>query len=532
MEASSDLGFSPGSSQVRKFAKGIFDRTAANSKEDLFFAPFGLDSRENSELYLGFELQGWESGREIPDSMNFMCYLYEKGLIEPGKHGDEAEYEFENAKLKWEISVSHDGKQWKEVFPVDGTQNFQKRGELLFTGLKSWVCSSIEVQPSGEKTSNEKYFWLRCTLIISEYEYPPCIERISLNTTVAIQKKRGTEILLEKGNGIPEQVFKLPEAPVLRGSLKLRVGGEIWKEVEDFDGSRPESPHFTLNSQTGELRFGDGLRGKVPQKDAEILVLEYETCRGKEGNLPAGSTWTGNGITTEELTISNFKPSTGGQDEEKISEATARFLRDLEVPYRAVTSKDFEWLAKATPGLRVAQAKAVPNFDPFDPAGGEGCVTVVVIPFSPLEVFERPPVPSLGFIRAVARHLERHRLLGTRVQIVSPEYVQVQVRASIILSKGFSRIQVKEALLAKLKLFLHPAKGGNTGDGWPVGKPVYRSELYRLIMKSEGVSSVQEITIHAGKGGKLNENGDLTLDSRTATVYSGKHSIEITGESR
>ena len=528
MEENSDLDFSPDSSHARKFAKGIFDRTVANSKEDLFFAPFGLDCRENSELYLGFELKGWESGRKIPDSLSFMCYLYEKDLIEPGRHGEEAEYEFENAKLKWEISVSREGKQWKEIFPTDETKNFRKNGKFQFTGLESWVCSSTDVQPPGEKNSREKYFWLRCTLISSEYEYPPRIEKISLNTTIAFQKKKVNELLLGKSSGIPEQVFKLPKTPVLRGSLKLKIGGELWEEVEDFDGSGPKSPDFTIDSQTGELRFGDGLRGKVPQKDAEVLVLEYETCRGKEGNLPAGSNWAVEGGTRDEkLTINNFKPAAGGQDEEESYEATTRFLQDLKVPYSAVTSKDFEWIAKATPGLRVAQAKAVPNFDPADPAGGEGCVTVVVIPFSPLERFDHPPVPSAGFMKAVTRHLEKHRLLGTRVQVVAPEYVQVQVKVSISLSKGFSEKEVKKALLTKLKLFLHPAKGGNAGDGWPVGKPVYRSELYRLIMESEGVNSVREITINAGKGGKLDENGDLILDSRTATVYSGKHSIEI-----
>ncbi len=535
MAAGSAPDSSSSSSQVRRLVKGIFDRTVANFKEDLFFAPFGLDTRKNSELYLGFELKAQENdGKEakVPESLNFMSYLYEKDLIEPGKHGEEAEYEFENAKLKWEISLSPDGKQWKEVFPEDGTKNFRKSGRLFFRDLGDWARSSIGAWSSRGEDKEEKYFWLRCTLLESEYEYPPRIEKISLNTTAAAQKKKVKDGLLEKSNGLPGQVFKLPETPVLRESLKLTAAGEEWKEVEDFDGSGPESLHFTLDSLTGEIRFGDGLRGRVPQEGTEIRALEYETGKGKQGNLSAGSRWAVKGGKPEGLTISNLKPAAGGKGEEDIAEAVNRFIRDLKVPYRAVTSEDFEYIARETPGLRVAQAKAVPNFDPADPEGGEGSVTVVVIPFSPLQTFKTPPDPSRGFVAAVARHLEKHRLLGTRVHVVPPEYIRVEVKATIGLSRGFFEEETQQAVLAKLNLFLHPAKGGGSEKGWPVGKPVYRSELYRLIMETEGVDSVQKISIHSEKGAEPDENGDLVLASRTATVYSGVHSVEIAGKSR
>ena len=525
LSPASSLSFS----QSLKLSKGVFDRSVANTKEDLFFAPFGLDTRKNSELYLGFTLKSRVNAREGCNypykSLNFMCYLYEKNLIEPGKHGDEAEYEFENAKLKWEISLSPEGKQWKEVFPEDRTQNFRKNGSFLFTDLEGWVRSSVEVWSSLE--NREKYFWLRCTLLESEYEYPPRIEKINLNTAGVVQKRRVKDGMLVKSNGLSDQIFKLPETPVLRGSLKLTISGEEWKEVEDFDGSGPESTHFTLESLKGEIRFGDGLRGKVPRKGSEIRVLEYETGRGEQGNLPAGSRWVVKGEKLEGLKISNLKPAAGGKREEYIAEAFERFSRDLKVPYRAVTSEDFESIALETPGLRVAQAKAIPNFDPYRQDDMDGSVTVVIIPFSPLDTFNIPPEPSRGFRAAVARHLEKHRLLGTRIHVVSPEYVGVEVRVTLGISKGFSEKEIRKEVCDKLNLFLHPVKGGVSGKGWPVGKHVYRSEIYRVIMETEGVDWVEKINIHAQKGVKPDENGDLILSSKTATVYSGEHSIEI-----
>lgn len=515
-------------SQAPKLFKGIFDRTVANSKEDLFFAPFGLETRKKSELYLGFKLKTQKtvsSDLEYPyESLNLMCYLYEKDLPQPGKHGEEAEYSFENAKLKWEIYfLSPEGKQWKEVFPEDRTQNFRKSGSLLFTDLEGWVCSSLEALRSLE---NEEKFWLRCTLLESEYEYPPRIEKINLNVGTVIQKKKVTSGMLEKSTGFPGQVFELPETPVLRGSLKLTLAGEEWEEVEDFDGSGPESPHFTLDSLKGEIHFGDGLQGKVPSKGIEIQALEYETSRGDQGNLPACSRWAVKEEKAEGLTINNFKPTVDGKKEESIDEAFKRFIRDLKVPYRAVTSEDFEYIARETPGLRIAQAKVIPNFDPYRQVEKEGVVTVVIIPFSPLDIIETPPEPSLGFREAVARHLEKHRLLGTRVYVVSPKYVRVEVKVILGISKGFFEQEVRKTVLGKLNHYLHPAKGGKNGKGWPVGKPVYRSEIYRLIMETEGVSLIQKMNISSQNGANLDENGDLKL-TWSSTVYSGEHSVEI-----
>ncbi|MDQ1255023.1 MAG: hypothetical protein QG646_4302 [Euryarchaeota archaeon] len=617
LSPSSSLSFS----QAPNLSKGIFDRSVANTKEDLFFAPFGLDTRKNSQLYLGFNFKARENIRKDCEnpykSLSFMCYLYEKDFIKPGKHGDETEYKLQNAKLKWEI-LFPDGKQPKEVFPEDGTQNFTKSGSLFFNNLEGWVCSYNDDWLEG------KYLWLRCTLLESEYEYPPRIEKISLNTATVVQKKRVKDSLLTesngfpdqvfklpetpvlrgslklvvtweecieiaKSNGLPDQVFKLPETPVLRGSLKLVVSGEEWIEVEDFDGSGPESPHFTLDSLIGEIRLGDGLRGKVPREGTEIRALEweewievedfdgsgpesphftldslkgeikfgdglrgkipgdgknkviraleYETGKGEQGNLQAFSKWEVKVGKIEGLRINNFKPATGGKREESITEAFERFNRDMSIPYRAVTSEDFEYIARETPGLRVAQAKAIKNLDPYSQADMDGSVTVVIIPFSPLDIFNTPPRPSRCFRDAVARHLEKHRLLGTRVHVVSPEYVKVKVQAILGISEGFSeketrKEEIRKKVLCKLNLFLHPVKGGISGKGWPVGEPVYRSDIYRVIMGTEGVEWVEKINIYAQKGAITDKNGDLMLNSKIATIYSGEHSIEISGKGR
>lgn len=511
------------SSQIQKLSRGIFDRSIANLKEDLFFAPFGLETRKGSEMYLGFRLK--TANNEVEKKLNFMCYLYEKDLKEPGKHGEEIEYGFENAKLRWEISVSNEDEKWKEVCPEDRTKNFMKNGNFIFNDLKDWVTSLINIWSPMDK--EEKYFWLRCTLMESEYEYPPRIQKILLNTAPVIQKKNVKGKILGESTGLSEQVFRLTETPILRGSLKLEVAGKTWEECEDFDSSGPESPNFVLEAHKGEIRFGDGIWGKVPQVGSEIKILGYETSRGEKGNLPQGSKWTIKEENIENLIINNFKPAIGGKAEESLKEAFERFNKDFKVPYRAITSDDFEYIARETPGLRIAQVKAIPNFDPYSKTERDEAVTVVLVPFSPLDTFEIPPQPSKGFREAVVRHLEKHRLIGTHIYVVSPEYVKVEIAVTLGISRGFFEEEVKDGIFRKLNIFLHPAKGGIQGNGWPVGKPVYFAEIHQLIMKSEGVNFVKEIVISAQRGAKTDENGDLILDSKIATVYSGVHLVEI-----
>src|SRR5205814_679112 len=56
--------------------------------------------------------------------------------------------------------------------------------------------------------------------------------------------------------------------------------------------------------------------------------------------------------------------ATGGAARESLAEAQTRARAGLKTRFQAVTSDDYEYLARATPGLRVARAKAVPLYRP------------------------------------------------------------------------------------------------------------------------------------------------------------------------
>ena len=203
--------------------------------------------------------------------------------------------------------------------------------------------------------------------------------------------------------------------------------------------------------------------------------------------------------------IKNLFPATGGKEEESIDEAKFRARKELKAPYRAVTSEDFQTIAKATPGIRVARAgvQILPK---------ENKVKVAVVPYS---LYERP-IPSEGFKRTVCEHLDKHRLITTQIEVIEPEYVKVSVTASVKIKPQNSPELVRKRVEEALNTFLHPLKGGPDGNGWQFGREVYKSEVYEVIEKIDGVDGVVDLSL--SKGGNINE---LTL------VYPGRHRIEI-----
>jgi hypothetical protein len=334
--------------------------------------------------------------------------------------------------------------------------------------------------------------------------------------------------LLGRSNGLPDQEFSLDHTPVCAETLLLQVQERDsrwrdWVRVDDFDASGPGDPHFTLDAAAGTIRFGDGVNGDIPPAPADgaaenIRLVSYACGGGEDGNVKVGAI---SGIVnpgphpleagTRSLSAVNLFPAAGGRSGETLDAAKIRARSELGTPSRAVTTADFEYLALNTPGLMVARAKAVVVADtPEAPVR----VRVVVAPYS-----RQPrPVPSPGFLETVHRHLDRHRLITTEIEPPSaPDYVQVDIYAQVAVSRGFSPRQTQQDVISGLIAFLAPlAPGGPAGDGWPFGRDVYESEIYAVIARVPGVSSVDGVQITKAK--------EIEAHS---LVYSGTHTVEI-----
>jgi Baseplate J-like protein len=307
-----------------------------------------------------------------------------------------------------------------------------------------------------------------------------------------------------------------------------------WIRVADFDSSGPGDPHFVLDAGSGVVSFGDGINGDIPQAadDRNIRIISLQTCVGAEANVPAktiGSLAEPFLITLpaalRELGCSQVVAASGGAGIETIEDAQVRARRDLRNHYQAVTSSDFEFLALHTPGLRVARAKAIPLFSAAGKSDPQASVTVIVLPYSLLA----KPVPSDNFRRTVCRHLDRHRLITTRVEVVAPNYVRVSVQAIVLLKSGFDSDASHTAIIGALEGFLRPIPriDDPVNEGWPFGRTVYKSEIYELIENVDAVDCVETVVLAAeGTSAGRDETGNISI-SPLSVVFSGNHQVDV-----
>jgi hypothetical protein len=424
--------------------------------------------------------------------------------------------------------------------PVDETSALYRSGKISFHVPSDMAQHTL---PSFEE---DNLFWISCKVEEADYEIPPRIDTIELNTISATQgqseehetlkrkdeRKPGLaeiEINEEKSSGLPGQVFRCQNSPIIAGTQVVTVkepngNQNMWIEKGDLDASGPEDNHYLLRPDEGEIVFGNGVNGRIPPKGSEI-TLDYRFGGGEIGNIPANATWNPQiqakkGAIISVKNIKNKRPALGGAEAESIEAAQARIRKDLKVPYRAVTAEDYKLIAQSTPGLRVARAHAVALHE-------ENLVKVTVVPESPESTLD-PPVPSQEFLDAVCRHLDMHRLITTNLSVIKPEYVTVSVDANVRIKPQNDPAVIEEKIKKALSDFLHPLRGGSDKKGWPFGRSVYQSEIYAAIEDVDGVDCVTRLTLRATDNTDNYEyqNGNIDIQP-LCLVYSGTHNIEI-----
>lgn len=346
------------------------------------------------------------------------------------------------------------------------------------------------------------------------------------------------------GSGLANQQFRLPNPPVEASSVAVyTLEDRIWYSWElrrDFDASTRKDFHAVLNATTGRLFFGNGEKGRVPPAYAEVFTTSSLT-RAQAGNLASTTIdqladsphnrailydptavpdgWTK--LKNELQAVINPLPAWGGAAAETIDQAAGEADQLVESSDRAVTLADYEQLAVNTPGTRIARVTAIANMHPDFPCySAPGMVTVIVLPYLP----QGSPMPTPGLLAAVRSYLSPRRVIGTRVEVVSPTYLEVAVQATVQSLTGANRVNLQQAIATALSDFLDPLVGGPDGMGWPFGRDVYRSEIMKVIDAVAGVDYITSMALLAAGGQP--QCGNVCLGA-TWLVEAGTHQITV-----
>lgn len=308
--------------------------------------------------------------------------------------------------------------------------------------------------------------------------------------------------LLGSGAGRAGQTVKLSRTPVLPESVLLEVreqtaGWVRWTLVPDLALSRADDPHFLLDPITGEVRFGDGVHGRMPRIGEAIRVQTYRWGGGAAGNVAASAlTKVAEPATASSLRATQLLPAGGGADGETVEEARVNLPRVLRHNDRAVAAEDFRDLALATPGAGVGRVQTLPRHLPDGHVDEvPGVVSLVVLPaWDPEHPDE--PVPDKELLRKVCAWLEPRRLCTTELYLLAPEYVPVWVSVAVAVKEGYGLQTVKRWVELAVRQVLAPLPPyGPAGEGWPFGRTVRAADIEAAVVAVEGVEIVTDLIL-------------------------------------
>lgn len=332
---------------------------------------------------------------------------------------------------------------------------------------------------------------------------PSASERKGMVRLVCYEEEFALSRRVGTGDGFPYQTFEIQADNLLESDFQIMAAEEdgcyvSWDNVRDFDNSAPDQRHYVLQESLGEVIFGDCEQGRAPE--GEILIIGCTVCAGQAGKVKEGKI---NAFARREIPaeVINDTVAWGGVERETIDEAFMRLRRELRRVERAVTYEDFENLVRSTPGLMINNCKTIPVSQTIKRDGSmdENAVTIVVQPFA----LEGVRQLNEAYLENIQRQLEHRHLIGTRVNIPSPEYIGVELFAEI-LTKPYYR-DARERIQQAVEEFFG-------GAVWEFGRPVQYSSIYGIIDTLDCVVGIQSLVIDAkGKGMTRSVSGDVML---------------------
>ncbi len=344
------------------------------------------------------------------------------------------------------------------------------------------------------------------------------ISWVGVNAAQVIQSAYVFAETLGRGSGEPDQAFTLVNTPVIPASVRLTVNGEIWQEIDDLYAAGAEVPvHdvrltpgasnaavsalpskvYTIERESGMLRFGDGLHGARPPAGS-IIQASYAYGGGRQGMLGVGAITKGLTLSPG-LKVTNPIPTWGGDEAETVAQAERRISRYVQHRDRLVSATDFKEITWRTPGVDLGRVEILPLFHPdLGDVLAQGVVTVLVVPrYDSLN--PETPEPDRLFLDTICSYLNPRRVITTEVHVRGSIYVPVWVSVGIDVIPGRDVAPVREEVKAAIKQFLSPLTGGFEQKGWPLEKTVEAGEILAVATRVAGVAKVNQVLIESAQ---------------------------------
>jgi hypothetical protein len=417
------------------------------------------------------------------------------------------------ATLAWSYTSTSNGAT--APFPAaqihDGTTGLRRSGVVRLPLPADWQPEAAGPDPTVT------VYKVALQVQSATFTYPPQLRRLQANAVLARHVwSQSMQPKTDQWLPLPGNIVALDYQPI-ENTVQVQVkepDGVVrpWQLVSDFSLSGPADRVFAVNRANSEIRFGDGLTGRLPvttRTDPSDITVSYQAGGGTAGNVGEGLAWEAVPATDSapfpQFSAVNLAPGDGGAETETLDAATARSTAALNERNRAVSKADYENLAQTTPGVDLRRAYAAAGYHPDFPCSTvPGAITVFVVPYAPRVqpdgdwasgIYIAAPAPDQGALQAVRARLSAAKLIGGEVLVCPAAYRTVWLTLHIAVDSQLSA-SLRQRIIAGFENFLDPLTGGDAGEGWPFGDPLRPSALLRVAQAILGVAGdVQSVAV-------------------------------------
>jgi hypothetical protein len=310
--------------------------------------------------------------------------------------------------------------------------------------------------------------------------------------------------LLGTANGEPDQSVVLANTPVIEDSVLLEVQDidgvwRLWLQTDDLLAAGGSEEVFTVDYESGQVRFGDGHRGERPPAGSRIRA-SYQYGGGTQGNVAIGAVKTSPDVRLQGgFKLDNPIATWGGDTGETTAEGERNIPLYLRHRDRLVTAQDFEDITRRAPGVDVGRVEVLPLYNPDRRLDNlAGVVTLMVVPATD-SVRPLWPLPNRLFLKTVCDYLDERRLVTTEIYVRGPEYVSVSLSVGLQVRAGYFRDQVIQSVRDRLQQYLSSLPpGGPDEGGWPLNKLLLKKDLEAAVTRVAGVEFVNSMEMGVG----------------------------------
>lgn len=456
------------------------DHLSANVRGGPAFAPFGDGDGRGVVFELGLTAAGWAP-------------LFKADRPRDGTLAIGIRVERDNAEAAassgtgapFEVTLTTEEGTFPLAVIEDGTHG------MLRTGVMVLKLSEVEGAP---KVATIEF---RAPMGVDR---APRVLRIEPNVLAIVQHRMVEE--QHDADGTPDQQFDLetPGITFAPGASPVVIEVERhgamapWTQCERLSDAGPEDRVFAFDPTAARVMFGNGINGAIPPAERTIIA-RYIASDGRLGNVAANRRWVVRGFAGN-FGI-NIDAIADGADAAGLIDQRSAARIAIREGHALVSARDFETAALGLPDLEVGRAWMRP------PTRGSlaGEPMQLIVMRTRQQGREPEQVPETGrWLAAVQRALNARLLLGTRIVVAAPRYVDFAIACTVEPEPRIEPSKVEKRVLDELARRLILVSASPAIPARPFGLNVTARDVSAWIEALPEVRRVQELRFLPAEG--------------------------------